>query len=472
MADATTVAKSIQDRLNMFLAKEKGVKSIASEKPKLIRTGITNLDAILGGGIILGGIIQLVGRAGCGKSSLASKFVSSFQKFTGGKCIALYIDTETTMTKFRLSQLGVNLPPIDPIGDCTLEDIFMIVDSVVEFKKANKDAKETPAIIVWDSIANTLTKKEFEAADPKEIIGYKARMLSLYLPKITSDLQEYGITLVAINQLRDAVGIGPTPTPVAIKGMKQSDTIPGGRTLQFATSQLLYMSDTGNLEERIYGFDGKEVEVYCIKNKAFPPLIKTKTAFSYMGGYSNFWSAFSVLKENKSIATSGAWYGMAGYANKFQASKVAELYVSDVDFKNAFDSLLSTHVKEIADKYLNQLESCNIDDIITSSTGGVGGSILEGSEIKETMTELGDKSAKIFAKESQTEAEALENSRQAQKAFLEKKKKLDAKKKEKPVAPPSLNYDEEQLEAAPPPVENSIDDGEIPPPVDIDGFVV
>jgi len=464
MADPKAVALSIQDRLTSFLSKDKGVKSVASEKPKLIRTGITNLDAILGGGIIHGGIVQLVGRAGCGKSSLASKFVSSFQKHSGGNCIALYIDTETTMTKFRLSQLGVNYPPIDPISDCTLEDIFMIIDSIVEFKKANKDAKDVPAIVVWDSIANTLTKKEFEAEDPKEIIGFKARMLSLYLPKITSDLQEYGITIVAINQLRDAVGIGPTPTPVAIKGMKQSDTIPGGRTLQFATSQLIYMSDAGNLEERIYGFDGKEVEMYCIKNKAFPPLIKTKTSFSYMGGYSNFWSAFSVLKENKVIVVSGAWYSMAGYANKFQASKVAELYVGNVEFKTAFDGLLATYVKEIADKYQNQLESCNIDDIITSSAGGVGGSILELSSVKETMSDLSDKALKTFDKNQTSEAEAIENAKQAQKAFLEKKKALDAKKKD--VVPPPAIEPEGEVPDEPP------SDGEIPPPVDIDGFVV
>ena len=76
--------------------------------------------------------------------------------------------------------------------------------------------------------------------------------------------------------MRDSISMGMMPSPVAIKGMKQSDAIPGGRTLQFATSQLIYMTDVGNIEEKTYGFDGKEVECYCIKNKAFPPLVKVK----------------------------------------------------------------------------------------------------------------------------------------------------------------------------------------------------
>jgi recombination protein RecA len=437
------VSNSIQSRMDSFLSKDKSVKSVMEEKPKLVRTGITTLDTILGGGIILGGFIQLVGRAGSGKSSLAAKFMSTFQKLSNGNCISLYIDTETTMSKFRLSQLGVNNPPINPISDVTLEDIFSIIDSVIEFKKDNKDARDIPTIIIWDSIASTLTKKEFTAEDPKEVIGYKARLLSLYMPKIAASLQEYKITIVAINQLRDSVGISMMPSPVAIKGMKQSDTIPGGRALQFATSQLLYMTDVGNLEERIYGFDGKEVEIYCIKNKAFPPLIKTKTSFSYMGGYSNFWSAFSILKENKLIVTSGAWYGMEGYDKKFQGAKVSDLYINDEDFRNAFDNLLKKHVKTICDKYINQLQSCNIDDIISKKIGTVvADHILEDKDIKDSMNKIADANNKRFNEEQAAEQEDMKKSKEAQKHVLEnlkENKKSDTKSetKDKLKEPPS-----------------------------------
>jgi len=381
-------ALTIQEKLNKFLSDEKGIKSLNSEKPKLLRTGIKTLDAILGGGIIVGGIIQLVGRAGSGKSSLASKIMASFQKYSNGKALCLYIDTESTMTKYRLVQLGVNNPPISPITDCTLEDVIGIIESVIEFKKDNKSEMETPVIIVWDSIANTLSKKEMQAEDPKEVIGFKARLLSLYLPRITPSLPEYNITLICINQLRDSVGISMTPTPVAIKGMKQSDTIPGGRTLQFATSQLLYMTDVGNIEERTHGFDGKEVEIYCIKNKAFPPLIKTKTAFSYMGGYSNFWSSYSALKENKYIVAGGAWYSMQGYKDKFQGSKVVGLYTTNEEFKKTFDSLIDQHTMSIANKYTKQLESCNIDDAIESalsSDSSIREHILEEAKKRELL---------------------------------------------------------------------------------------
>jgi len=376
-----TVANGIQARLNKFLAIDKGVKSVMLDRPKLLRTGIQSLDAILGGGAIVGGLIQLVGRAGCGKSSLAAKILSSFQKASNGQSLSLYIDSESTMSKYRLCQLGVNYPAIDPIPDVTLEDVFAIIEAVVEFKKNNKDAMDIPAVIVWDSIANTLSKKEMTAEDPKEVIGYKARLLSLYLPRISPLLPEYGITVIAVNQLRDAVGIGMTPTPVAIKGMKQADTIPGGRALQFATSQLLYMMDSGNIEERVQGFDGKEVEAYCIKNKAFPPLIKTKMAFSYMGGYSDFWSSFALLKEQKLIVANGAWYSMKGFDQKFQGSTVAKFFMESEGFRTSFSNLITAYNKSVVDKYTNQLESCNIDDVL-ERRGAIGDHLIADETIK------------------------------------------------------------------------------------------
>ena len=360
--DTSTIAKSIQDRLNEFLSKEKDVVFDMMDKPELLRTGITPLDTILGGGAIVGGFIQLVGRAGCGKSSLAAKIISEFQKRSNGHALALYLDTESSMTKFRLEQLGVNKPSIRPVNDCLVEDVFKIIDSVIEFKKANKEAQNIPTVIVWDSIANTKSQKEMSAEDPKEVIGWNARLFSIYLPKVKYALKAYRITVIAINQLRDSVGVSMTPTPVAIKGMKQAETIPGGRTLQFETDQLIYMSDCGNIEEKTCGFDGKEVEMYCIKNKAFPPLVKCRTTFSYLGGYSNFWSIFSMLKEEKYIVAGGAYYSMKGFDKKFFAKNVPELYTTNPEFKAIYDKLAREHCASVVRKYMEQQESCNIDD--------------------------------------------------------------------------------------------------------------
>lgn len=358
------ISGSIQDRLNAFLKTEKDIKFDMQEKPELLRTGIAPLDTILGGGAIVGGFIQLVGRAGCGKSSLAAKIISEFQKASNGNALALYLDTESSMTKFRLEQLGVNKPSINPINDCYLEDIFKVIDGVIQFKKENKDAQSMPTVIVWDSIANTKTQKEAQAEDPKEVIGWNGRLLSMYLPKIKPALKAYRITIIAINQLRDQIAMSMTPTPAAIKGMKQSETIPGGRALQYNTDQLIYMSDCGNIEEKTCGFDGKEVEMYCIKNKAFPPLVKCKSTFSYLGGYSNFWSMFYTLKEEKKIVAGGAYYSMEGYDNKFFAKKVPELYRNDRNFKNIFDQLIKQHCTDVVHKYMDQQESCNIDDMM------------------------------------------------------------------------------------------------------------
>ena len=215
-----------------------------------------------------------------------------------------------------------------------------------------------------DSIANTLSKKEMMAEDPKEVIGWKSRLLSIYLPRVKHALKEYKITIIAVNQLRDSLSMSMMPSPVAVKGMKQAETIPGGRTLQFETDQLIYMADSGNIEEKTTGFDGKEVEMYCIKNKAFPPMIKCKTTFSYLGGYSTFWSAFYTLKDEKLIVAGGAYYSMKGYDTKFFAKRVPELYKCDPEFKACFDKLIKDYCKGVVSKYKSQQDSCNIDDMM------------------------------------------------------------------------------------------------------------
>lgn len=349
-------SSEIQKKFSEFLFKEKKIGDLTNEEPKLLKTGITTLDIILGGGIIIGGFVQLVGRAGCGKTSLAIKILSNLQKEHRGKCLCLFIDSECTATRARLAQLGVKDPEIDPVFDITLEDIVEIIDSTIEFKKKNKELEDYPVIVVWDSIASTLSKKEMAAEDLKEVVGYKARLLSVYLPKIAPLLLKYSITIVAINQLRDNLSLGVMPSAPAIKGLKNSENIPGGRALQFSTSQLIFMHDTSNLEESSFGFDGKEVECYCIKNKVFTPMIKTKMALSYAGGFSDFWSSFLVLRDEKYILTNGPWYSMKGYEKKFQLSKISGIYQNDPEFRKAFNMCLEEYKNDLYKRYAVQKE--------------------------------------------------------------------------------------------------------------------
>jgi len=363
----------LQSKLDNFLQVTQKFTS-GTQEFDTIPTGIRPLDLILGGGIALGSIAMLVGRPGSGKSSLAANIMGAFQRESNGKSLCVYVDSEQAMTSVRLAQLGVISPKIKPYQNLTVEDVFKSIDSIIAFKVENK-CVDTPCVIVWDSLANTLTEKETHAHDPKEVLGFKARILSLHIPNYASKINKYKITLIIVNQLRDNVSLSLVPNPQQIRGMRQSENIPGGRAILYNTNQLIYLADVSDLKEETFGFSGKEIDCYCIKNKLFIPKIHTRLTFSFMTGYSDIWSMVSMLKVNKVIVTKGAWLNMEGYPKNFQNKKIIELYTNDPLFKQTMDNLFKKYNEDLKAKY--ELEMNNSNPLIKADIAPVVKSISE-----------------------------------------------------------------------------------------------
>lgn len=316
----------------------------------------------------------------CSKSSLAAKLIANFQKKTNNKALAVYLDAETSMTNARLKQLGCG--HVSLYNKCTVEKVFDIIDKIAEFKKANPDQANVPSILIWDSVPATLSEKEATIEDPKEAIGQRAKLLTLKLFQVKYNLKKYRITVVAINQNRDKIQMGMTPTDTQVRGMKQNEQIPGGKALMYATDQLLYMHDKSELEEDKMGFSGKEVIIKCIKNKAFSPNIECTTIFSYAGGFSSFWSTFYTLTAEKMIQVGGAYYNMPGYENKFFAKNALKLYKSDEKFKNAFNELIRQYGVNVVTKYKKQEEASH-EDIDMDEEGIVAVNIMVDDKYKQ-----------------------------------------------------------------------------------------
>ena len=61
------------------------------------------------------------------------------------------------MSTDRLAQLGVRYPKIRPYTDITVEKVFKFVEALCSYKENNPQYLDYPSVIVWDSLANTLT---------------------------------------------------------------------------------------------------------------------------------------------------------------------------------------------------------------------------------------------------------------------------------------------------------------------------
>jgi len=338
----------LENKADMFV--DKGIKTTIS-------TGIDLVDAILGGGFAVGGLNIIVGQPGSGKTMLGIKALGQGQQQYKGKLIGAFLDSEEATTSLRLSNLGVRYPKIKPYVDITVEKVFKFIEGLCIFKEQKK-INDSPSVVIWDSIANTLTQKERETDDPNSVIGYKARLLSILVPKYVSKCAHHNICLIAVNQLRDVLSIGQFAPPKDLKFMSATKDMPGGNILKFNAFQLIEMKvksaiSAGTAEDsNKYGFEGVIVKVKCVKNKLFPPNIEVPIVGSFTSGFSNFWTNYNFLKETKRL-NSGAWNYLVSLPDKkFRTKDAPTLYKEDEDFKIAYDDAVKEAIQtEIIDKY-------------------------------------------------------------------------------------------------------------------------
>lgn len=340
--------------LSVFL--EKKMEIVPDRGVKLfLPSGIEILDATLGGGFPVGAISLIVGSPGSGKSMLASKVIASSQKMLLGKLLAGYLDSEEATTKLRLAMLGVRNPQLDPYNNLTIEKVFKFIEGLILFKQAKE--LTTPGLVIWDSIANTLSEKEHEIEDVNQTIGYKARLLSAMIPRALAKCSQNDIAIVAINQLRDIVKIGKFAPANDLKLISQDKSIPGGNAVKFNAYHLIEMKVKKIVDMSKFGFDGIVAKLKCVKNKAFAPNIELELMGSFNTGFSNFWTNYRFLRDNKRL-DSAAWNKLVDLPEKkFRTKDAKSLYNSDQEFKEAFDKAVKETIQtEILDKYGAKLE--------------------------------------------------------------------------------------------------------------------
>jgi len=342
--------KDLFMEFNSFIEDKADIKQDSGVKV-VIPTGIDVLDAFMGGGFAIGTLGVVVGQPGSGKSMIAIQAIGASQRKFKGNCLAAYLDSEEATTTIRMANLGVRWPKLKPYTDMTVEKVFKFIEGLCLFKE-QKGIIDTPSIIVWDSIANTLSQKEREIEDVNQAIGYRGRLLSVLIPKYVAKLSMYNICLVAVNQLRDVIQIGPFAAAKDMKFMTTGKEMPGGNALKFNAFHLMEMKVKSVTNKEKIGFDGFISEIKFVKNKLFPPNIKFDIVGNFVTGFDNFWTNYMFLVESGRLQ-SGAWNTLVSYpSKKFRTVQAFEMYNADPEFKAAFDNEVKESIqKEIIDKY-------------------------------------------------------------------------------------------------------------------------
>jgi recombination protein RecA len=274
------------------------------------------LDKALGiGGLPRGRIVELYGPESSGKSTLALHLVANAQKLGS----VAYVDTEYAIDPTYARALGVDVENLLISQPDNAEQALEIIETLVDSGEVS--------LIVLDSLAALVTRRELEGDYGDSNVGLMARLLSQACRKLTGRLERTNTLLLCINQLRMKVGV--------VYGNPEVTT--GGRAVPYYSSVRL---DCRRIQTEKDGDDavGNRTRVKVVKNKCAPPLRQCEFSIEFGKGISRVGELIDLGVEAKIIAKSGAWYKYGNRQLGQGKDKAGHVLLGDPDLAGEIES--------------------------------------------------------------------------------------------------------------------------------------
>jgi recombination protein RecA len=252
-----------------------------------ISTGSLSLDIALGGqGIPHGRIIEVFGPESSGKTTLALHVIAESQRAGG---IAAFIDAEHALDPSWAKKLGVDLEMLLVSQPSYGEEAMQITEMLIKSNAVD--------VIVIDSVAALVPKKELDGDIGDTHVGLQARLMSQSLRKLTAAIAKSKTAVIFINQIREKIGVM----------FGSPETTPGGRALKFYSSCRIDVRRIGQLKEGEMVM-GQRVRAKVVKNKVAPPFRIAEFDMMHTDGISFEGDVIDMGIEHKIIARTGAWF--------------------------------------------------------------------------------------------------------------------------------------------------------------------
>ncbi len=286
---------------------------------EVISTGSLSLDAALGvGGVPKGRVIEIYGPESSGKTTLALHVIAEAQKQGG---IAGFIDAEHALDPVYAKNIGVDIDNLYISQPDNGEQALEIADTMVRSGAID--------VIVIDSVAALVPKKEIEGEMGDSVVGLQARLMSQALRKLTSIISKSNCVVIFINQLREKIGVM----------FGNPETTTGGRALKFYASIRMDVRRTETIKQGTEAV-GNHVRVKIVKNKVAPPFKEAEFDIMFGKGISREGDLIDLAVKNDIVDKSGAWFAYGG--NKIgQGRENAKQFLADnPDILNEIDHKL------------------------------------------------------------------------------------------------------------------------------------
>jgi len=272
-----------------------------------IPTGSLSLDMALGGqGIPRGRVVEVFGPESSGKTTLALHVVAQAQRKGG---IAAFIDAEHALDPTWARKLGVELETLLVSQPGSGEEAMQITEMLIKSNAVD--------VIVIDSVAALVPKKELEGEIGDSHVGLQARLMSQAMRKLTGVISKTRTSVIFINQIREKIGVM----------FGSPETTPGGRALKFYSACRIDVRRIGQLKdgEEVVG---QRVRAKVVKNKVAPPFRVAEFDMMHRDGISYEGDILDLALAQKRIVRSGAWF-RRGDVHLGQGREKARLFLRE-----------------------------------------------------------------------------------------------------------------------------------------------
>ena len=308
---------------NAVLKRLKNAGLLSEQVPDLgfVGTGSYALNKIISGhfdkGIPIGMITQFHGEASTAKTVFATHILKEAQS---KNYYSMMVDSENAYNPEFASHLGIDPKKLIYAAPETLEECFQVIeDTIVAIRETDKD---TPIVVVYDSLAVSPSKAEYEAEnyEGNNMQGaIRAKSTGACLRKINPLMRKYKVALVIINQIRNKVGVmyGSPDTMAA-----------GGKSLEYYLGVNLkcISNKTSDLikddNKNVIGIQGR---VRNTKNKCSIPFRECEFELMYNEGLNPYVGLLKQVEDEGLVDRNGAWYTVKESGKKFQSKDFVEL---------------------------------------------------------------------------------------------------------------------------------------------------